>query len=48
VNGLFWAMDLPVPKEANVALVGDYQPTAYGFKTDEYWYERQLKVTDFE
>ncbi len=48
VNGLFWAMDLPVPERADVGLVGDYQPSAYGFKTDAYWQEKQLKVSDFE
>ncbi len=48
VNGLFWAMDLSVPARANVDLIGDYQPSAYGFKTDAYWNERQLRVSDFE
>ncbi|TFG72664.1 MAG: hypothetical protein E4H26_10780 [Flavobacteriales bacterium] len=48
VNGLFWAMQLPVPEKADVTVVGDYRPSAYGFKTDAYWKERQLKVSDFE
>ncbi len=48
VNGLFWAMDLEIPTEANVDLVGTYNPSAFGFKTDDYWVERRLKVTDLE
>ncbi len=48
VNGLYWAMALPVPEKADVGLVGDYQPSAYGFKTDAYWQQKQLKVSDFE
>lgn len=32
VNGVYWGLGLEVPDKADVALVGDYQPTAYGFK----------------
>ncbi|MCA9229369.1 MAG: HEAT repeat domain-containing protein [Planctomycetales bacterium] len=31
VNGLYWALDDEVPAAADVALVGDYQPTDYSF-----------------
>ncbi len=31
VNGVFWGLGLEVPEKADVTLVGDYQPTAYGF-----------------
>jgi type 1 glutamine amidotransferase len=48
VNGMFWAMDLPVPEKADVEIVGDYHPSAYGFKTDAYWHEKRLKVADLE
>ena len=44
VNGIFWAMDTTVPERANVDLVGDYSPSAYGFKTDAFWLDRQLKI----
>jgi hypothetical protein len=46
VNASYWAMDLEVPEKADVTLVGDYQPTAYGFKEKGYWPDRNLKVTD--
>lgn len=46
VNGVFWAMELPVPKEANVNLIGTYSPSAYGFRKDAYWNEKQLKISD--
>jgi len=47
-NSVFWILDLPVPQKANVDLVGAYDPSAYGFQTDEYWLERQLKIEDLE
>lgn len=48
VNGVFWTMNLPVPEEANVKLVGTYKPSAFGFKTDEYWLNKNLKVIDLQ
>ncbi|MEP3208110.1 MAG: ThuA domain-containing protein [Maribacter sp.] len=48
VNGVFWAMELPVPENANVGLIGTYKPSAYGFKTEAYWIEKQLKISDLE
>jgi translation initiation factor 1 (eIF-1/SUI1) len=48
VNASYWTMGLEVPEKADVTLVGDYQPTAYGFKKDEYWLKRNLKVIDLK
>ena len=48
VNGVFWGLDLEVPAKANVAIVGEYSPTAYGFRKSEYWSQKQLKVSDFK
>ena len=48
VNGVFWAMDLTVSDKANVDLVGDYEPSAYGFKNDDYWEIKQLKISSLE
>lgn len=48
VNGVFWAMELPVPSKADVSLVGDYVPTTYNFRKDEYWDQKQLKVKDLQ
>ncbi|WP_235297686.1 ThuA domain-containing protein [Portibacter marinus] len=48
VNGVFWAMGLDVPDEANVALVGNYDPSAYGFKDENYWPERGLKIAELK
>lgn len=44
VNSVFWGLDLPVPEKANVSLVGEYKPSSYGFKPDEYWIEKNLKI----
>ncbi|MGB7393932.1 MAG: hypothetical protein WA913_06030 [Pricia sp.] len=48
INGVFWGLDMEVPEKANVNLVGDYNPTAFEFRDDAYWDEKQLKVSDFE
>ncbi|MET2984865.1 ThuA domain-containing protein [Aureibaculum conchae] len=48
VNGMFWAMSLDVPGKADVTIVGDYKPTKYEFRKNEYWTEKQLKVADLE
>ena len=48
VNGVYWAMELPVPPKANVTLIGDYQPTQYEFRDDAYWEGKELKVETLE
>ncbi len=48
VNGIFWAMELPIPAKADVSLVGDYTPSAFGFKKDAYWIEKQLKIESLQ
>ncbi|MEN3943338.1 ThuA domain-containing protein [Prosthecobacter sp. SYSU 5D2] len=44
VNGVYWGLGLEVPAQADVSLVGDYTPTAYGFKG----YKQGVKVTDLK
>lgn len=49
VNGVFWSLGIPVPKNGtNVALVGEYKPSMFGFMKGDYWEERDLKVSDFD
>ena len=43
VNGVYWGLGLDVPEKADVTIVGDYQPTMYGFKT----YKTGMKPDDF-
>ncbi|WP_297797702.1 ThuA domain-containing protein [uncultured Eudoraea sp.] len=47
VNSVFWSLEMEVPKKADVGIVGDFEPTAYEFRDDAYWLEKQLKVEDF-
>jgi hypothetical protein len=47
VNSVFWSLDMVVPEKADVGIVGDFKPTAYEFRDDEYWLQKQLKVEDF-
>src|SRR5678810_244902 len=32
VNGVYWGLGMDVPAKADVAYVGEYKPTPYGFK----------------
>ena len=48
VNGIFWAMDTTAPENANVDLVGEFNPSSYGFQKDEYWLDKQLKVANLK
>jgi hypothetical protein len=41
VNGVYWSLGMDVPAQADVTLVGDYQPSAYGFKG----YQKSVKVS---
>ncbi len=44
VNGVFWGLGLEVPEKADVSLVGDYQPSKYGFDG----FKKGLKPENFE
>jgi glucose/arabinose dehydrogenase/azurin len=44
VNAVYWGVGLEVPAKADVALVGDYQPTMYGFDG----YVKGLKPADLQ
>ncbi len=44
VNGLYWGLGLEIPEKADVTLVGEYNPTAFGFKG----FKPGLKVTDLK
>lgn len=49
VNAVFWATGLEVPEEANVATIGDFNPSFYGFQREEgYWLNKGLKPSDFK
>jgi hypothetical protein len=47
VNAAYYLLDLKVPEKADVRLVGNYQPSAFSFHTDEYWAEKNLRVEDY-
>lgn len=48
VNAVFWALDVEVPEKANVDLVGSYQPTRFAFRDDEYWDQKNIKISDLQ
>ncbi len=45
INSVFWCLDLSVPEKANVDLVGDYKPSPYSFKEDQYWLDKTMSVS---
>jgi len=46
VNGVYHLLDLSVPKNAKVDLVGKYEPTQFQFHDDQYWKDKKMKVTN--
>ncbi len=46
INACYHLLGLEVPEKANVAIVGTYQPTAFGFHDDAYWAEKALRVEE--
>ncbi|MEM1096283.1 MAG: hypothetical protein AAGJ10_16920 [Bacteroidota bacterium] len=47
VNAVYYMLDMDVPEMADVAVVGEYNPTAFNFVTDDYWIEKDLRVADY-
>ena len=47
VNAVYYQLGLNVPAKADVSPIGDYEPSAFGFKTDEYWIEKNLRVEEY-
>ena len=48
INSVYYLLNLEVPKQANVDLIGDYRPNQFSFQSDDYWNSRELKVEDFK
>lgn len=48
VNSVFWCLNLNVPDKADVNLIGDYNPTPYSFKDDQYWIDKNLIISSLK
>jgi hypothetical protein len=48
VNSVFWCLNLNVPDKADVSLIGDYNPTPYSFKDDQYWIDKNLIISSLK
>ncbi|MFK7934697.1 MAG: hypothetical protein AB8G22_14395 [Saprospiraceae bacterium] len=46
INASYYLLDLDVPAQAKVDLVGDYSPTPFQFHTDKYWEEKARSVSE--
>ena len=44
VNSVFWSLNLTVPEKANVDTVGNYVPSAFEFKDQDYWIRKNLTI----
>lgn len=47
VNSVYYLLDMPVPKNANVELIGKYEPSQFNFHDDKYWDEKNTRVSDY-
>ncbi len=48
VNGIFWSLGIPVADGGSkVDIVGDYDPSMYGFQKKGYWDENKMSVESF-
>lgn len=48
VNSVFWCLDLKVPEKANVDIIGDYRPSPFAFKKENYWSDKNLSVSSLQ
>jgi len=39
---------MKVPKKADVSFVGEYNPTKFEFRKEDYWIDKQLEIESFE
>ncbi|MEY2905106.1 MAG: hypothetical protein RJA52_1122 [Bacteroidota bacterium] len=46
VNGVFYLLKITVPEKAEVGLIGTYNPSQYNFHSDEYWKNKNLRVSN--
>ncbi len=44
VNATYYLLEMPVPEQAEVGLVGTYAPTPFSFHKDDYWTSKKLKI----
>ncbi len=50
VNAVYWGLGMEdkIPENGtNVAIVGEYKPTQYGFRSDDYWLKRRLSPDEY-
>tara|TARA_B100001123_G_C15327878_1_gene1030169 strand:+ start:941 stop:2011 length:1071 start_codon:yes stop_codon:yes gene_type:complete len=49
VNGVYWGLDMTIPSGGTkVDIVGSFNPSMYGFETDEYWDNLNLRIEDLQ
>lgn len=48
INSVFWCLDLSVPDKADVDITGEYKPSPYSFKDDQYWLDKNLTVSSLQ
>ena len=48
VNAVYWSLEMPVPENANVEIIGKYEPSPYAFEDDEHWDQMNLKISEIK
>lgn len=46
VNAVYWLLGMEVPAEADVSLVGRYDPSPYNFHKDEHWDSLRIEIAE--
>ena len=49
VNSCFWCLSMEdqIAERTDVTVIGEFEPTMYGFMSDEHWREKGMKPADF-
>ena len=46
INAAYTLTGLEVPQKAQADLIGNYQPSAYSFQSDEYWQGKNIRIAE--
>jgi type 1 glutamine amidotransferase len=44
VNAVYWCLDMTVPEKANVDIAGNFKPTPFAFRDEDFWIKEKRTV----
>ena len=45
VNSVFWCLQLTVPDKADVDMIGNYRPSPFALREEQYWTDKNMSVS---